>query len=121
MRRVLIDQDVYRPTIELLRTAGHDVVCAADIGLSRAPDSEILDTATRLGRILITRDLDFGRLLQDPLLRSAPVVILRCSPATLSSVHRELLRVLDVHAPGELAGAIIVVEPDRHRIRRLAP
>lgn len=42
---------------------GHDVLRAADIGLSRAADEELLETAQKLGRLFVTRDRDFGRIV----------------------------------------------------------
>jgi predicted nuclease of predicted toxin-antitoxin system len=116
--RLLVDQDVYAPTIAALVAGGHDVVRAAERGMAGAPDSAILAAARTEGRVLVTRDLDFGRLVQ--LGPSAPVVILRFPPSALSAMHEELLRVLAHHTADELAGAVVIVEPARHRIRRLA-
>jgi hypothetical protein len=38
----LADQDVYAATIEFVRGLGHDVVTAAQLGMSRADDSDLL-------------------------------------------------------------------------------
>ena len=40
--RFLLDQDVYAATARHLADVGHDVVRAADLGLSRATDEELL-------------------------------------------------------------------------------
>ena len=61
--RLLTDQDVYELTIRQLRTSGHDVITARDLGLSRAPDDELLRVARSNGRILVTRDRDYGNLV----------------------------------------------------------
>jgi predicted nuclease of predicted toxin-antitoxin system len=118
--RLLTDQDVYSKTISFLRSAGHDVVTAAELGLSRAPDSEILRASTQAGRILVTRDLGYGPLVAADSL-AAPVFILRVmSLKMLEPIHQELLRSLTEHASQNLNGAVVIVEPGRHRIRRLA-
>lgn len=49
--RFLVDQDVYRDTIRFLHQLGHDLVLAADLGMSRAPDEQILTTAHAQNRI----------------------------------------------------------------------
>ena len=49
--RFLTDQDVYALTSQLLRELGHDVITAAEIGLSRAADTELLARAHQEGRI----------------------------------------------------------------------
>lgn len=61
--KLLLDQDIYRATIQFLRNLGHDVVTASDLGLSRAPDIDLLKAAHQQERIMVTRDSDFGRLV----------------------------------------------------------
>ena len=119
--RLFIDQDVYASTIALVRKLGHDVVHAADAGMSRAADLVLLQHAARERRVLLTRDLGFGHLvhLAAPG-TSSPVIILRADPGTLASVHDELRVVLDRHSEADLAETVVVVAAHRHRIRRLA-
>ena len=40
--RFLLDQDVYALTARFLRELGHDIVTAAELGLSRAADTVLL-------------------------------------------------------------------------------
>jgi len=60
--RLLLDQDVYTSTARFLSELGHDVVPVARIGLARAKDEELLAVAHTQGRILVTRDRDYGSL-----------------------------------------------------------
>jgi predicted nuclease of predicted toxin-antitoxin system len=116
--RFLIDQDVYAATAGFLDSLGHDVVRAAQIGLSCAGDAELLRIAEEQDRILITRDRDFGGLV---FIRSlgAGVLYLRVLPSTQHAVHDELKQVLSTYTEGELKQAFVVIEPGGHRIRRL--
>lgn len=115
----LADQDVYAITIGLLRGLGHDVVTAAQFGLARADDAELLRVAHEQGRIFISRDRDFGTLVF--VQGSGPgVIYLRILPSTLKAVHAELVRVLTLYSQQELQGSFVVVEPGRHRIRKLS-
>ncbi len=116
--KLLLDQDVYFATERFLREHGHDVVTAAEIGCSRSPDADLLDRARKLGRIFVTRDRDFGRLVFLDRQRSG-VIYLRISFKTLAGGHQELRHVLDHYSEEELGGAFVVVEVGRHRIRRL--
>jgi len=45
MVKFLLDQDVYGTTAKFLARANFDVVSVAQLGLSRAKDSEVLSTA----------------------------------------------------------------------------
>ena len=116
--KFLLDQDVYALTARFLRDLGHDVLNAAEIGLSRAADSVLLARAGHEGRILVTRDKDFGGLVFVAHLGKG-VILLRVSPSTLRSTHEELRRVLETYSEAELASAFVVVEPLQHRIRKL--
>jgi len=117
--KFLLDQDVYAGTARLLSGLGHDAVPVAKLGLSRASDSDLLRTARDQGRVFVTRDRDFGGLVfvQD---LGVGVIYLRMLPSTQNAVHQELGRVLSEHSEVELMQAFVVVEPGRHRFRKLA-
>ena len=104
-------------TVQFLRALGHDVATAAERGMSRTADADLLRAAQSEGRIFVTRDRDFGGLVFAQAL-GAGVLYLRALPSTLQAVHAELSRVLTLHGEEELRGAFVVVEPGRHRIRR---
>ena len=59
MIRILLDQGLPRSTAFHLQDQGWDVLHAADIGLSKAKDSEILVYARDNRRLIITLDSDF--------------------------------------------------------------
>lgn len=115
--KFLLDQDVYASTARFLAGLGHDAVAVAKLGLSQAEDSELLMTACRECRILVTRDRDFGALVFVRNLGTG-VIYLRMSPSTQNAVHEELVRVLTEHPEEELRQAFVVVEPGRHRFRK---
>jgi predicted nuclease of predicted toxin-antitoxin system len=118
--KFLADQDVYATTIRYLSGLGHDVSLLAQLGLARAEDAELLRHANEQGRILVTRDRDFGALVF--VQGGGPgVIYLRISPSTQNAVHAEFERVLTLYTEVELRGSFVVIEPARHRIRRLAP
>jgi len=117
--RLLVDQDVYQITITWLSEQGHDVVTAREFGLQRAPDENLLKAAKELGRLLVTRDKDFGALVFLEAQATSGVILLRMSYATILDVHHELKRLLNEHEEEELRTCFSVVEPQRYRMRRL--
>ena len=117
--RFLLDQDVYAITLQYLRDLEHDAVPVADLGLSRAADSVLLKEAQRQKRIFITRDRDFGNLVFVKGLETG-VIYLRMLPSTKDAIHTELGRVLSTYSEDELRDAFIVIEPGRHRFRKLS-
>ena len=61
--KFLLDQHQSLLLADLLNAVGHDAIHTRDIGLSRAPDVDVLTRAKLDGRVLITADTDFGELL----------------------------------------------------------
>jgi predicted nuclease of predicted toxin-antitoxin system len=117
--RLLIDQDIYKITMDHLRGWGHDLVTAAELGLQQASDEDLLKRAQGENRLLITRDKGFGGLVFLNKELSTGVILLRMTPVSAEEVHRELHRLLEEHGGDELRNVFCVVEPHRHRIRRL--
>lgn len=115
--RLLADQDVYAATVQHLRGLNHDVVTAAEKGMSRAEDSELLRIARAEGRVFVTRDRDYGGLVFVQSLGTG-ILYLRVLPSTLVAVHAELGRVLSLYNEEELLDSFVVVEPGRHRVRK---
>ena len=115
--RFLLDQDVFASTRRVLEQEGHDVLTASAADLSRAEDPQVLRAAHEDGRLLVTRDRDFGRLVFVE--EAYPgILYLRMTPTNLEWVHRELVVVLHRYEVEELRCSFVVVEPGRHRIRR---
>lgn len=116
--KLLVDQDVYAVTVRYLQRLGADVMTCRQAGVAGARDSEILASAFRAGRAVVTRDRDFGNLVFAFGLPNPGVLYLRMEPDALNAVHDELGRFVTEHLGEDLRGWFVVVEPGRHRIRR---
>jgi predicted nuclease of predicted toxin-antitoxin system len=104
--KFLLDQDVYAVTTRFLRENGYDVITASELNLSRAKDSELLKIAD-YGNLVFVHGAGSG------------VIYLRMLPSTMANVHEEMKTVLDTYSETELAKSFVVVEGNRHRIRRI--
>ncbi len=117
--RLLVDQDIYKITIDHIRQLGHDLITARELGLQQATDEDLLKRGRVEKRLLLTRDKGFGGLVFLKKELSTGVILLRMTPAVAEEVHRELHRLFEEHDEEELRNVFCVVEPHRHRIRRL--
>ena len=115
MQRILADECVHLPVTEALRDAGHDVVLVKDLCLG-CPDDEVLRLAGEQGRILLTRDKDFGELIIR--LRKKVPGIIRYNLLGLS-LDRQAEYIVSAlkNVPAPLTGHITTVEPRRVRQR----
>jgi predicted nuclease of predicted toxin-antitoxin system len=117
--KVLADMGISLSTVQTLRETGHDAAHLREQGLQRLSDVLILDKARQEGRVVLTCDLDFGDLLAAGLYHSPSVILFRLRDQAPSSVTPKLLAVLSERCQELQAGAIVVVEDARYRLRRL--
>lgn len=64
--KFLLDADMPRSSAAAIRSLGFDVPDVRDMGMRYAKDQEIIDYALNTGRMVITRDLDYGEILRYP-------------------------------------------------------
>lgn len=110
---------VSQTTVQALRSRGEEAIHLRELNLHRLSDSEILTKARSENRIVLTFDLDFGDLLAASAGSSPSVVLFRMRNQTPAAVTPRLIEVLDVCGDVLTAGALIVVEDSRYRVRRL--
>jgi predicted nuclease of predicted toxin-antitoxin system len=117
--KFLVDMPLSPALAVWLGDQGYDAVHAAELGLNRAPDIEIIARAKQDGRTIITIDLDYPRLLALARTTEPSLILFRdgdWSEADVIVRMREILRALTAV---DIAQSIIVVDRDRVRRRRL--
>lgn len=117
MMRFLADENVSRHVVEGLRAAGFDVTV---IGLTNpgASDRDVLATARRDGRILITEDRDFGELIVRQRVEVQGVVLLELDRLSNVAEADRVAAFVSTNVD-KLSGNLLVIEPGRVRIRPL--
>lgn len=114
MIRLLADENVPHPSVELLRRAGVDV----SRGQSGASDREVLAQAAQEQRVVVTFDVDFGRhALQSDAPQPLGVILVRTPPADPEAPARLLLELFE-RDDVRLEHALTVVRS--HRVRQRA-
>jgi predicted nuclease of predicted toxin-antitoxin system len=104
---------------ELLRAAGHDCTHVNELGLGGQPDEQIMATADRENRILVSADTDFGELLANAPVLAPSVILLRRTDKQARSLAAVILANLEQITGDLAAGALIVISDTRIRARRL--
>jgi predicted nuclease of predicted toxin-antitoxin system len=118
--KFLVDQALSPAVAIELNRAGHDAVHVRDLGMHAASDEEIFDRAAQDDRVVVSADTDFGTLLATRKHTSPSVVLFRHGSqhrpadqaARLKANLPQLVSALEV-------GSIVVIQPDRIRIRAL--
>ncbi len=117
--RFLGDMGVSQRVIDWLRAAGHDAVHLREEGLHRLPNGDIFQKGFAERRIVLTFDLDFGEILAGSAGRVVSVILFRLHDTRTEHVIDRLHTVLHQSSAELLAGAVVVVEEGRHRVRNL--
>lgn len=118
--KFLIDNALSPAVGETLAAAGHDAVHVRSLLMHAASDEEIFDLAARESRIVVSADTDFGTLLAARKSTTPSVVLFRHG-----SQHRpaDQAALLEANLPQLVAaleaGSVVVIQPDRIRIRAL--
>lgn len=117
--KFIADMGISQTTVQWLKELGFDAVHVRDRNLQRSTDTEIVETAKKENRIVITCDLDFGDIISASGETYPSAIILRLENETPDNVNRRLRQVLAESSEILIRGAIISVEETRHRVRSL--
>lgn len=117
--KFLLDMGLAASTARHLRDNGHDAVHLLDEGLERLADTDIVAKAISEQRIILTHDLDFGRIVSLSKGRSPSVVTFRLSNMRAVEVNRRLEELILRFAAELEQGALISVTDQNIRVRRL--
>jgi len=101
--------------VRALRGAGHDIIAVAEIS-PRAEGPEVIDLAVTTGRLLLTEDKDFGRVVFADRRASGGVILLRFPARARSEGPPAVLSLVEEQGT-KLSGSFTVVQPGRARIR----
>ena len=118
--RFLIDNALSPAVAIELNRAGHDAVHVRDLGMQKASDEEIFNRARADERVVVSADTDFGTLLATRKQTSPSVILFRHGSQHRPTDQAELLKNNLPQLVSALEnGSIVVIEPDRVRIRAL--
>jgi len=110
-----LDQMFRMEVANSLRARGHDVVRAAEIGMARADDREIIERASADNRILVTLDEHFGNWAVLPLSVHAGVIRLKVHPPSVANVLPVLHACLSRNAQRDFRNRLLIVDTRRER------
>ena len=117
--KFLADMGISLRTVEWLRQLGYDVLHLRDRGLQKLPDDEILALALVEQRIILTIDLDFAQLLAISKQALPSVILFRLGNENYDEINQRLIEVLNNCQQDLETGAIVSVNNETYRVKKL--
>ena len=117
--KLVVDMNLSPQWAPFLIRHGHDCVHWQDVGDPEALDPEVMQWALANDRIVLTHDLDFGRILALTHANGPSVIQLRCNDTLPAVVGGMVIDVLRDHEQELIDGALVVIDVVRSRVRLL--
>ena len=118
--RFLIDNALSPIIARELALPGHDATHVRELGIQAASDDAIFDRAADEDRVVVSADTDFGTLLAARKEARPSVILFRHGSQRRPDDQTALLKAnLPQPEQARQAGSIVVITPDRIRIRAL--
>ena len=117
--RFLIDMNLSPWWVPFLQRHGFEASHWSELGSAAAADAEIMDFAQTGGVVILTHDLDFGRLLALRRSTSPSVVQLRTHDVLPEAIGDLVVRALKTAHHEIERGALVTIDAVQQRVRIL--
>ncbi|MCI0361793.1 MAG: DUF5615 family PIN-like protein [Planctomycetaceae bacterium] len=117
--KILVDMSLSPDWVPLLAAHQHAAVHWSTVGPANADDPTIMAWAQAAGYIVFTHDLDFGTILAITHAVGPSVLQMRTQDVLPDAAGAHVLAALAQHESELAAGAIVVIEDSRRRVRVL--
>ena len=117
--RILIDMNLSPDWVHELSNHGFHSVHWSTVGDARATDREIMDWARADAHVVFTHDLDFGTMLALTHASGPSVVQVRGQNVLPDHMAQVVVAALKQHETDLVAGALVVIDESRCRVRIL--
>jgi predicted nuclease of predicted toxin-antitoxin system len=116
---ILVDMNLSPAWVPVLAAEGWNVIHWSSIGDPRAVDATLMAWAKDHRHVVLTHDLDFGAILAVTRASGPSVIQIRAQDIMPAKLAPKLIPVLRAYESQLAAGALIVIDEARSRVRIL--
>ncbi len=117
--RFLADENLHEPVILYLREKGYEVFSVRESGFSGMTDDQVYEKACQGNYCIISMDKDFSRLFRFPPQNCAGIIVLRIYRRPVKQTMMLFAEAFERLAEQDIYRNLVVISPERVRIKRL--
>jgi predicted nuclease of predicted toxin-antitoxin system len=117
--KILVDMNLSPRWAAEFQSRGIEAAHWSQIGAASAADEEVLNWCAIHAHVLFTHDLDFGDILAASGKGRPSVIQLRSENVVPEAMLQQVASTLEQLSAELAQGALVTIEPGRHRIRLL--
>lgn len=117
--KIVIDMNISPDLVSILKDSGFEAIHWLTVGISNAPDREIIAWAKDNNHVIVTHDLDFGAILAVSQASAPSVIQIRTQNLLSSDFQALLISVLKQFQSELERGALVTIDPNRAKVRIL--
>lgn len=117
--RIIVDVNLSESTVEFLNDLGHDAVFAAWLMPRESPDPDIVAKAIEEGRVVVTSDLEYAKIILDSGRGTPSLITMRLPGSSTERVNEALATHLPELETALLRGALATIDEKGCRARPL--
>jgi len=117
--KVLIDENLSPAWADALQKQGYTAEHWMNLGPIGASDDDVWNFATQHGYLVLSKDLDFSRMLAQRNTVIPSVIQLRVDNPSPDEWGKMLADILSTYQAQLQKGCLITLKPDQHRVRIL--
>ncbi len=114
--RILVDVSLSENIVDFLNSLGHDTIWSGALMPATSPDTDIVARAMEDRRVILTRDLDFSRIIEGLGERGPSLITLRMGGWPLEAIVRSLSEHLSSVEGLELQGRMATIDDKGLRV-----
>lgn len=106
--RILANENIPRSVVKVLKEKGHDIATLYDLGKSGITDNEVMETAEKEDRAILTLNLDFGHIYYFAKKGVVNIMVVRTKIPTPENITKLLTKFFELKI--EPKGLVIISE-----------
>lgn len=116
--KIFVNENLFEPIIDYLRSLGNDVLSIRDSDLSGISDDEVYEKACKENMVIITMDKDFTRIFRFPPEKWGGIVVAKIYKRSVDETLTIFRKYYQSIKEEDIKGNLVIITPEGVRIKR---